>query len=276
MVRANGQRDGVGKTRDWASAFEHSRPMLDSTRVSPYGPAAREMPQSMRPDTRQHLTACTGLSEEMGFPETGANGFGRVQMPSLRSARLPPAWASRKAGPRSTGASTGLRRAACCRGAPIRRRQAPAHRSCRHPRPGALGGGSIWVGLVVIGCTRDPASRRSPTRPDRCGSRVADDTAVLPEWEKCSRERPPRRRDGGTPVGPENRRFSAGRSRHLARCNRQPFAEAECLDSELPGRRSPTRRPDTKGVILAVIRQPGCNHTLARQNWTVAGASRPA
>ena len=32
----------------------------------------------------------------------------------------------------------------------------------------------------------------------------------------------------------------------------------------LPGRRFPTRRPRTEGVISAVIRQPGCNHTLAR------------
>ena len=78
MVRANGQRDGVGKTRDWASAFEHSRPMLDSTRVSPYGPAAREMPQSMRPDTRQHLTACTGLSEEQNEEAQKRLAFGEA------------------------------------------------------------------------------------------------------------------------------------------------------------------------------------------------------
>ena len=56
-VRANGQRDGVGKTRLPRSAFEHGRSMLDPTRVSPYRPAADDMPQSMRPDTRQHLTA---------------------------------------------------------------------------------------------------------------------------------------------------------------------------------------------------------------------------
>ena len=79
MVRANGQRDGVGRTRDWASAFEHSRPILDSTRVSPYGPAAREMPQSMRPDTRQHLTACSEPSEEMSSPETGVNALRRTE-----------------------------------------------------------------------------------------------------------------------------------------------------------------------------------------------------
>ena len=153
MVRANGQRDGVGKTRALASAFEHRRPILDSTRVSPYGPAARDMPQSMRPDTRQHLTACTRLSEEMEFPETGVNGFGRAERPSLRSAatylphgrqrlssrcaapplrsgpvgdcrRRPcgkPLRASRKAGPRSTGAKAGLRRAA-----PLSRRTDPA------------------------------------------------------------------------------------------------------------------------------------------------------
>ena len=45
---------------------------LDSTRVSPYRPAADEMPQVMRPDTRQHLTARTAPSEGMSsFPETG-------------------------------------------------------------------------------------------------------------------------------------------------------------------------------------------------------------
>ena len=63
-VRANGQRDGVGKTSDWASALEHIRPILDPARVSPYRPAAHDMPQSMRPDTRQHLTACSEPSEE--------------------------------------------------------------------------------------------------------------------------------------------------------------------------------------------------------------------
>ena len=67
MVRANGQRDGVGKTRVCASAFEHTWTILDSTRVSPYRPAAYDVPQSMRPDTRQHLTACTGPSEGNGI-----------------------------------------------------------------------------------------------------------------------------------------------------------------------------------------------------------------
>ena len=85
MVRANGQRDGVEKTSGCASAFEHTWTILDSTRVSPYGPAAREMPQSMRPDTRQHLTACTEPSEEMELPETAVHGFGRAQRSSLRS-----------------------------------------------------------------------------------------------------------------------------------------------------------------------------------------------
>ena len=70
MVRGNGQRDGVGKTRQLSGAFEHTGAILDLTRVSPYRPAAGDMPQSMRPDTRQHLTACTRSSEEMELPET--------------------------------------------------------------------------------------------------------------------------------------------------------------------------------------------------------------
>ena len=85
MVRANGQRDGVGKTSVRCSAFEHTKTILDSTRVSPYGPAARDMPQAMRPDTRQHLTACAEPSDEMELPETAVHGFGRAQRPSLRS-----------------------------------------------------------------------------------------------------------------------------------------------------------------------------------------------
>ena len=85
MVRANGQRDGVGKTSGCGSAFEHTWMILDSTRVSPYGPAAHEVPHLMRPDTRQHLTACTEPPEEMELPETAMHGFGRTQRPSLRS-----------------------------------------------------------------------------------------------------------------------------------------------------------------------------------------------
>ena len=85
VLRANGQRDGVGKTSVRCSAFEHTRTILDSTRVSPYGPAAQDMPQAMRPDTRQHLTACTEPSEEMELPDTAVHGFGHTQRPSLRS-----------------------------------------------------------------------------------------------------------------------------------------------------------------------------------------------
>jgi len=59
MVRANGQRDGVGKTSQLSGAFEHTGAILDPTRVSPYRPAADEVPHSMRPDTRQRLTART-------------------------------------------------------------------------------------------------------------------------------------------------------------------------------------------------------------------------
>ena len=59
MVRANGQRDGVGKTSQLSGAFEHTGAILDPTRVSPYRPAADEVPHPMRPDTRQRLTART-------------------------------------------------------------------------------------------------------------------------------------------------------------------------------------------------------------------------
>ena len=44
MVRANGQRDGVGKTSFLPGAFEHAATILDPTRVSPYWPAAHDMP----------------------------------------------------------------------------------------------------------------------------------------------------------------------------------------------------------------------------------------
>ena len=85
MVRANGQRDGVGKTSVYGKCLRAHVDDLDPTRVSPYGPAAREMPQAMRPDTRQHLTACTEPSDEMELPETALHSFGRAQRPSLRS-----------------------------------------------------------------------------------------------------------------------------------------------------------------------------------------------
>jgi len=134
MVRANGQRDGVGKTSQLSGAFEHTGAILDPTRVSPYRPAAGDMPQSMRPDTREHLTACTKPSEgqmrRMVLASLGgvylAHGLPR---PSSRCAAPPlrcgpvgdcrgrpcgkTLRASRKAGPRSTGASARLWRAAC-------------------------------------------------------------------------------------------------------------------------------------------------------------------
>ena len=86
MVRANGQRDEVGKTRQLSGAFEHTGAILDPTCVSPYRPAADDMPQSMRPDTRQRLTACTKPPEAMSaFPKqadtVGAHGHPR---PSTR------------------------------------------------------------------------------------------------------------------------------------------------------------------------------------------------
>ena len=119
-----------------------------------------------------------------------------------------------------------------------------------------------FVGLVVIGCTRDPAYRRSPL-PDRCGSHVADGTS-FPNGRNAAGSDPPGRCAGGTPVGPEKRRFSTGRSRHLVRRNRQPFADAE---RPIEADRPPVSEPacGDRGVIATVIRQPGCNHTLARR-----------
>ena len=87
MVRANGQRDGVGKTRQLSGAFEHTGAILDPTRVSPYRPAAVAMPQSMRPDTRQHLTACTEPSQEMSslLKQAEALAALRARLPRARS-----------------------------------------------------------------------------------------------------------------------------------------------------------------------------------------------
>ena len=42
-----------------------------------------------------------------------------------------------------------------------------------------------------------------------------------------------------------------------------------------PGEITVQWSPRGYAAMRAVIRQPECNHTLARQNWTVAGASRP-
>ena len=126
MVRANGQRDGVGKTSQLSGAFEHTGAILDPTRVSPYRPAAGDMPQSMRPDTREHLTACTKPSEGQMRPMALASLGGvylahgqprlsnRCAAPPLRCGPAgdcrgrpcgKPLRASRKASPHSTGAS---------------------------------------------------------------------------------------------------------------------------------------------------------------------------
>ena len=51
--------------------------------------------------------------------------------------------------------------------------------------------------------------------------------------------------------------FSSG-----AICSRSLMPNARL---KLPGRPFPNRRAGNEGVIAAVIRQPGCNHTLARQ-----------
>ena len=155
MVRANGQRDGVGKTRQLSGAFEHTGAILDPTRVSPYRPAAVAMPQSMRPDTRQHLTACTEPSQEMSSLLKQAEALAALRarlprcaqsastsrtvtrgcQPASRVLRSAPALAgdcrgrpcgkplraSQKAGPRSTGTRGRLREPLRCRGEPIQR-----------------------------------------------------------------------------------------------------------------------------------------------------------
>ena len=143
MVRANGQRDGVGKTRQLSGAFEHTGAILDPTRVSPYRPAAVAMPQSMRPDTRQHLTACTEPSQEMSSLLKQAEALAALRarlpravtrgcQPASRVLRSAPALAgdcrgrpcgkplraSQKAGPRSTGTRGRLREPLRCRGRP--------------------------------------------------------------------------------------------------------------------------------------------------------------
>ena len=60
---------------------------MDPTRVSPYRPAAVAMPQSMRPDTRQHLTACTEPSQEMSslLKQAEALAALRARLPRARS-----------------------------------------------------------------------------------------------------------------------------------------------------------------------------------------------
>ena len=137
MVRANGQRDGVGKTRQLSGAFEHTGAILDPTRVSPYRPAAVAMPQSMRPDTRQHLTACTetGGGPRCAQSASTSRPVTRGCQPASRVLRSAPALAgdcrgrpcgkplraSQKAGPRSTGTRGRLREPLRCRGEPIQR-----------------------------------------------------------------------------------------------------------------------------------------------------------
>ena len=128
---------GVGRTRQLSGAFEHSGAILVPTRVSPYSPAAGDMPQSMRPDTRQHLTACTNRSKvkcackALALLEGVYLPHGRP-WPSSRCAAPPlpcgpagdrrgrpskkPLRASPKAGPRSTGSKRETQ--AACSGRP--------------------------------------------------------------------------------------------------------------------------------------------------------------
>ena len=150
MVRANGQRDGVGKTSGCASAFEHTWTILDSTRVSPYGPAAREMPQAMRPDTRQHLTACSRPSDGMKLPETREKGL----RPSLRSE----ASTSRTVGRDCQAAARLLRSAAALRvtAAADRARSpcGPARRLALVPRRSRRGG--------ALRCRGEPQEQTEP------------------------------------------------------------------------------------------------------------------
>ena len=115
------------------------------------------------------------------------------------------------------------------------------------------------------GQVRRSEHRRSSGQPDDdagssvgCGRNHFPDRTVTPERPRTrgvTEERLLRRKTAGfLGVAP---RILCG-----AICSRSLMPNTRW---RLPGRRFPTRRPRTEGVISAVIRQPGCNHTLARQ-----------
>ena len=69
--------------------------MLDSTRVSPYTPAADDMPQSMRPDTRQHLThAPTSPNKKLAFLEASTHELRSAHDSALDAVSEPSATSS--------------------------------------------------------------------------------------------------------------------------------------------------------------------------------------
>ena len=147
MVRANGQRDGVGKTRQLSGAFEHTGAILDPTRVSPYRPAAvayaaiNEAGHTTAPDRMHRTISRNELSPETGGGPRCAQSAStsrtvtRGCQPASRVLRSAPALAgdcrgrpcgkplraSQKAGPRSTGTRGRLREPLRCRGEPIQR-----------------------------------------------------------------------------------------------------------------------------------------------------------
>ena len=155
MVRANGQRDGVGKTRQLSGAFEHTGAILDLTRVSPYRPAAVAMPQSMRPDTRQHLTACTEPSQEMSSLLKQAEALAAL------GARLPRARSPAAVNPLRGSFASAPALAGDCRGRPcgkpLRASQKAGHRST-----GTRGRLRETPGAAPLSRRTDPANSRAP------------------------------------------------------------------------------------------------------------------
>ena len=119
MVRANGQRDGVGRTSLRAGASEHAQAIVDPTRVSPYRPAGRNIPaiheagHTTAPD-RMHRTI-RRRPQPRAQPTAAVNplrGSSAPLRPLRGDRRGRPCGkllsASRKAGRSSTEARTGF------------------------------------------------------------------------------------------------------------------------------------------------------------------------
>ena len=92
------------------------------------------------------------------------------------------------------------------------------------------------------------ADPRSPCR-HASGAR-----APSPAGEKSAGSDPPDGCDGGTPIGPENRRFSWGRSRFLVRRNVRPRRRCQVRSGPIHTRSGSSRRCD-RGC------DPSCNPT---------------
>ena len=266
MVRANGQRDGVGKTRQLSGAFEHTGAILDPTRVSPYRPAAVAMPQSMRPDTRQHLTACTEPSQEMSSLLKQAEALAALgaRLPRARS----PAAVNRRPLHRSPEPSP-VRSGRCClRGcqSPPLVQRSPADERER-TRTGTAPAGPGFG-------TQAPARTSRPTQPERgCWSgRGHQRCRVL----RAARARKPRRNglrhDAGCGSG-----LRAARSRRLAsaRCRVEPAAGA-LLGRDAPPRDHRDRLAGTTAYALEATVVLDIIHVAAatRRAVLVAGSSK--